>query len=106
MDGGNFLRPFKFRKCPVECLFREHPCNSCHRAEGLSRRKARVFEETEAARQLPMEVGVGLWFTAWAVNAGGSQAGSQGGVLAPHPEFLNGLVSSESIEKFSYLRTR
>ena len=50
--------------------------------------KWRVFEETEAARQLPMKVVVGLWFTAWAVNAGGSQAGSQDGVLAPHPEFF------------------
>ena len=86
---------------PNECLFREHPCNSCHRAGGRTGRKTARFRGNRCGTAVAYEKGVGLWFTAWVVNAGGSQAGSQGGVLAPHPEFFNGLVNSEPIAKFS-----
>ena len=87
MAGISYVLP-KFRNCPVECLFREHPCNSCHRAGGRSDRKTERFRGNRSGTAVAYEEVVGLWFTAWAVNAGGSQAGSQGGVLAPHPEFL------------------
>ena len=46
------------------------------------------FRRNRLGTAVAYEYGVGLWSTACVVDAGGSQAGSQGGVLAPHPEFI------------------
>jgi len=43
MDGRISYALSECRKCPFQCLFREHPCNSCHRAGGRSGRKTARF---------------------------------------------------------------